>query len=357
MSKKFFIILFAILTMINVICTFSGNKINSNVDELVSRKSKNTLSMMLETEQGSGTYEVSKTGEWPDSEYEFNSELSKCENGGELSWDESKNSVIMMGNSSDKCYLYFDKIDGNLPKPTTPSIAFDDNYNVIIYGSTSENGDVEYYYSFDNVTFTSGSTVAVNNSSVIYAYAKDVKKRKSDVVSKNVTINSPVNGSVTSSVYCSKNNTYQADATCSYEYDATRTNNCSGRFPTAYNGVCVAYYDDKFTSTASCKERCILYNAALKGNSFTCDYAPSDDEGTTRVYECIVYSKTEAYSYTCPDGGTLSDTKCNDTYDGVTKYKCSVSNEYYDDETSASAGCTNYCANGTYYNGKCYKLS
>ena len=47
MSKKVFIILFAILTMINVICTFSGNKINSNVDESVTRKSKNTLAIFI----------------------------------------------------------------------------------------------------------------------------------------------------------------------------------------------------------------------------------------------------------------------------------------------------------------------
>ena len=40
----------------------------------------------------------------------FNSELSKCENGGELSWDNEKKVVLMSGNVSDKCYVYFDII-------------------------------------------------------------------------------------------------------------------------------------------------------------------------------------------------------------------------------------------------------
>ena len=42
--------------------------------------------------------------------YKFNSELSKCENGSTLSWDDTKKVVIMQGNISDKCYVYFDKI-------------------------------------------------------------------------------------------------------------------------------------------------------------------------------------------------------------------------------------------------------
>lgn len=38
---------------------------------------------------------------WPTNGYEFNAELSRCENGGKLSWD-SENKKIMICNSADK---------------------------------------------------------------------------------------------------------------------------------------------------------------------------------------------------------------------------------------------------------------
>ena len=71
-------------------------------------KQENTLSMMLETEAGSGNYEMTTASSWPTEGYVFNSELSKCENGGELSWDDVNKKVLMSGNVSDKCYVYFD---------------------------------------------------------------------------------------------------------------------------------------------------------------------------------------------------------------------------------------------------------
>ena len=45
---------------------------------------------------------------WPTDGYVFNSELSKCENGGTLSWDKTNKMVKFSGNISDKCYVYFD---------------------------------------------------------------------------------------------------------------------------------------------------------------------------------------------------------------------------------------------------------
>lgn len=68
----------------------------------------NTISMMYETEANSGIYEANKNTLWPSDGYIFNATLSKCENGSELSWDESAKKIIMSGNTSDKCYVYFD---------------------------------------------------------------------------------------------------------------------------------------------------------------------------------------------------------------------------------------------------------
>ena len=71
-------------------------------------KHVDTISMMIETEAKSGNYEMTTRSEWPTEGYVFNSKLSKCENGGELSWDDTNKKVLMSGNVSDKCYVYFD---------------------------------------------------------------------------------------------------------------------------------------------------------------------------------------------------------------------------------------------------------
>ena len=68
-----------------------------------------TLGLLLETEVGSGIYETSSSDTYPTSGYKFNSELSKCENGGELTWDDTTKKVVFSGTTSDKCYIYFDK--------------------------------------------------------------------------------------------------------------------------------------------------------------------------------------------------------------------------------------------------------
>ena len=69
----------------------------------------NALTMMYETEAGSGEYQVVNNDDWISDGYVFNSNLSKCENGGILSWNNETQKIIMQTNSSDKCYVYFDK--------------------------------------------------------------------------------------------------------------------------------------------------------------------------------------------------------------------------------------------------------
>ena len=70
--------------------------------------SSSGISMMLETSASSGNYEMTTRSEWPTEGYVFNANLSKCENGSELSWDNENKNVLMSGNKSDKCYVYFD---------------------------------------------------------------------------------------------------------------------------------------------------------------------------------------------------------------------------------------------------------
>ena len=70
--------------------------------------SSSGIAMMLETSAGSGNYEMTTRSEWPTEGYVFNANLSKCENGSELSWNNENKKVLMSGNKSDKCYVYFD---------------------------------------------------------------------------------------------------------------------------------------------------------------------------------------------------------------------------------------------------------
>ena len=106
-----FVILLVILTLSGVFIGRQSKVIDVYENEETNiKKSKNMLSMMLETEAGSGNYEMTTRESWPTEGYIFNTELSKCENGGELSWDDTNKIVLMSGNVSDKCYVYFDMI-------------------------------------------------------------------------------------------------------------------------------------------------------------------------------------------------------------------------------------------------------
>ena len=111
------------------------NKINQN---------NNMLSMMLETDSGSGQYEMTSLSSWPTDGYVFNSELSKCENGSKLSWDETNKQVVFSGIITDKCYVYFDVIS---------SVALAD---YVISQYTGIQGENNIYYHDSNLTNGAG---------------------------------------------------------------------------------------------------------------------------------------------------------------------------------------------------------
>ena len=114
MKKKYFI--FSIVTLVLfaiVITCFNYFKNTKNyVEDNTSKPTKITkgISMNLEQTAGAGDYKTVTQSSWPTEGYKFNTELSRCENGSTLSWDDSKKAVVMNGNVSDKCYVYFDKV-------------------------------------------------------------------------------------------------------------------------------------------------------------------------------------------------------------------------------------------------------
>ena len=83
-----------ILIIINVFVHF--NKINNDLEKVLQNKKYNqTISIMLETASESGEYEKTTASKWPTEGYVFNTELSRCENGSTLSWDDENNRSVM----------------------------------------------------------------------------------------------------------------------------------------------------------------------------------------------------------------------------------------------------------------------
>ena len=231
----------------NIVLEEPGQRVIKNYD---------TISMMLETEAGSGNYEMTTSSSWPTEGYVFNSELSKCENGGELSWDNTTKQVLMSSNVSDKCYVYFDKY--NPITINNYSITSNGNSITITIDAISGTGTIaKYLYSKDNgvsyvqsanntYTFTGLDKGTYN----IKAYVQDSNGKNSETVSKTIEITSITLANYVISEYNGvqgNNNIYHHDGTLtngindgSYRY--------SGPSDTTNNYVCFG------SSAVSCPE-------------------------------------------------------------------------------------------------------
>lgn len=99
------IIFFSICVYVNYYSYDNQNIIENK--KIIERKS--SISMMFEMEENSGEYIESSASTWFTDGYTFNETLSKCENGGELIWDDVNKKVLIKSSGSEKCYIYFDK--------------------------------------------------------------------------------------------------------------------------------------------------------------------------------------------------------------------------------------------------------
>ena len=137
---------------------FKGSKKDTVVYENNKIKpSSSGIAMMLETSAGSGNCEMTTRSEWPTEGYVFNANLSKCENGSELSWDNENKKVLMSGNKSDKCYVYFDVY-------VKPQVLLADYVKSLYVSNNGENGI--YYH---DATLANGA----NDNSYRFAGASD----------------------------------------------------------------------------------------------------------------------------------------------------------------------------------------
>ncbi len=165
-TKKYNIILIAIISVlitIIVILLMQNNADKAVICNENSFKEKitnsNALTMMYETEAGSGEYQVSSDTTWPQEGYTFNETLSKCENGSKLSWDDENKKVLLQTNISDKCFVYFDKEPGTLASYIINNVyTGTDGVNDLYYhdgvgsytNADQEAGDYSYRYSGAN---------------------------------------------------------------------------------------------------------------------------------------------------------------------------------------------------------------
>ena len=99
MKRKILLISGVLLTL-SLVTIFFFNSMDNKENNIISNINKNEqvinsnmITMMYETESGSGEYVETKDTTWPESGYIFNENLSGCENGGELEYNSQNNTV------------------------------------------------------------------------------------------------------------------------------------------------------------------------------------------------------------------------------------------------------------------------
>jgi len=99
-----------LLTIVTI--AFYQKEVNPVVEnnKKISNYNTSVLSINLETKAGSGIYEEATDSKWPTSGYTFNTELSRCEQGSQITWSEETKKITVSSSKSDRCYVYFDKI-------------------------------------------------------------------------------------------------------------------------------------------------------------------------------------------------------------------------------------------------------
>ena len=112
MEKKIIAVLCCIIAILVALLinnsSFSSKEIIENENYEILNK-QGALTMMYETDVGSNQYQVSSDTTWPQEGYIFNADLSACERGSRIYWDDERKTVMVEASTSDKCYVYFDK--------------------------------------------------------------------------------------------------------------------------------------------------------------------------------------------------------------------------------------------------------
>ena len=200
MKFKVMLISSVILTIV-VISMITINNRDKNEKNIIKSKEEekeivksNMLTLMYETEAGSKEYVATKDNTWPEEGYIFNKNLSGCENGGELEYNSQNNTVNLLTNKSDKCYVYFDKYNGVWIDNVIATNITGSSITIDI-SATSENGSIsKYYYRINESEYIESSNKEITISDLnklteykIEVYAVDSTNAKSNIYELNVS--------------------------------------------------------------------------------------------------------------------------------------------------------------------------
>ena len=304
------------------------------------KKHVDTISMMLETEAGSGNYEMTTASSWPTDGYIFNTTLSKCENGGELSWDDENKRVLMSGNVSDKCYVYFDVIQVLLADYVKSLYTGTQDENGIYYHDatlTNGAGDNSYRYSGADpnnyVCFGTNTTPCPTDNlyRMIGVFGDQVKLVKYDYANSNLL---GTNGDY------SATDTYLKSSYSTYKGSLTTINR---------------YYWNDSTSTNTWSES-LLNKTNLNTNFITnigTEWANKIATTTWKVggnTDANIYSKTPSVAYQ----NEVVNPVTTNTTDNTTEYTAKIGLMYVSDYGFAATPSA-WTANLNTYNGEAIK--
>ena len=198
--KKIMLISSVILTIV-VISMITINNRDKNEKNIIKSKEEekeivksNMLTLMYETEAGSKEYVATKDNTWPEEGYIFNKNLSGCENGGELEYNSQNNTVNLLTNKSDKCYVYFDKYNGVWIDNVIATNITGSSITIDI-SATSENGSIsKYYYQVNESGYIESTNNIITIEDLnklteykIEVYAVDSTNAKSNIYELNVS--------------------------------------------------------------------------------------------------------------------------------------------------------------------------
>ena len=128
--KNIIKVILLILIVFGVMYYIKRNDSDVLISNTAKDNNSSTLSMMFETGYETGVYEAQTGTTWPTTGYRFNSELSSCSNGSEISWDSTNSKVVVNSRLSDMCFVYFDAL------PTPEYVYWNDNFSGTTYTST-----------------------------------------------------------------------------------------------------------------------------------------------------------------------------------------------------------------------------
>ncbi|MEF2663209.1 MAG: hypothetical protein U0M92_02685 [Bacilli bacterium] len=226
MKKKYVVLsIITLVLLITFVTSFNYFKTsNTYVENNSNNQTKITkgISMNLEQTAGAGDYKQVTQSNWPGDDYAFNAELSKCENGSTLSWDNTKNVVVFSGNVSDKCYVYFDKYVLPVINDVTVEVAYT-SVHVKVDASEGSNKIEGYYYYLGqrpvklngNNEYTYTNLTPGNHPISIIIRVRDTKGKFSIAYEKKITLSDLTLINYVKSQYTGtqgKNNIYYHDS-------------------------------------------------------------------------------------------------------------------------------------------------